>query len=70
MAEMAEEIEENTIEHNLNDGGICKFLQEADLELFDSKFKAAGVTKVEHITDVTKEDLKQIGEILFVQSSV
>ena len=55
--------DENKIELLRDDDGISKFLQIADLELFDSEFKAAGVTKVEHITDVKKDDLQKIGKI-------
>ena len=41
---------------------ISKFLNAADLESFEAAFQSEGVTKIEHIIDVIKEDLQKIGE--------
>ena len=55
-------------EHSKHPQGIdmiSKFLNAADLESFEAAFEAEGVTKIEHIIDVIKEDLQKIGEGVF-----
>ena len=45
-----------------SDGRIAKFLSLADLNWFDVAFPAEGVTKIDHIMDIAKEDLVRIGK--------
>lgn len=40
---------------------IGKFLQLPDLNTFEPRFLAEGVTKIKHLADVTVEDLAEIG---------
>ena len=49
-------------EHLKMNGSIATFLIVADLEQFQAAFQSEGVMKVEHIIDVTEEDLIKIGE--------
>jgi len=44
-----------------NEKGISDFLLAADLENFVDAFKAEGVMKVEHLIDVTRDELQTIG---------
>ena len=56
-------------EHSKHPQGIdmiSKFLNAADFkDSFEAAFEAEGVTKIEHIIDVIKEDLQKIGEGVF-----
>ena len=45
-----------------SDDKIAQFLSLADLSSFDVAFQAAGVTKIGHVMDITKEDLVRIGK--------
>ena len=45
---------------------ISEFLQLSDLLMFKEKFVGAGITKVEHLQDVEKEDLKEFGTIFIL----
>lgn len=40
---------------------IATFLELAELQSFEAGFRHEGVTKINHIADLTAEDLKRIG---------
>ena len=73
---MADNVNEQALqiceeEHLKMNDSIATFLIVADLEQFEAAFQSEGVMKVEHIIDVTEEDLIKIGEYkiidLFIQ---
>ena len=73
---MADNVNEQALqiceeEHLKMNDSIATFLIVADLEQFQAAFQSEGVMKVEHIIDVTEEDLIKIGEYkiidLFIQ---
>ena len=42
---------------------LSEFLKFADLSSYEFKFKAAGISKIEHLQDVDSSDLTEIGEV-------
>lgn len=40
---------------------LSEFLKSADLVLYEAKFKAFGISKLEHFQDIDSSDLKEIG---------
>ena len=52
-------LDDDFVEKNAS---IKSFLIIADLHQFEAAFQSEGITKVEHIRDVTNVDLKKIGE--------
>lgn len=52
-------MDEDFVEKNAS---VKSFLIIADLNQFEAAFQCEGITKVEHVTDATIEDLKKIGE--------
>lgn len=45
---------------------ICNFLKLVHLDAFEARFIAMGVTKIKHLTDVTLEDIAEIGKSFFM----
>lgn len=45
---------------------VSEFLKCSDLFSYELKFKAAGISKIEHLQDVDSDDLKEIGEVCYL----
>ena len=45
---------------------LYEFLKCADLFSYKLEFKAAGISKIEHLQDVDSDDLKEIGEVCYL----